>query len=62
MIRCRQFETEEITTRRGFVADACFIVATAVVAYRAGRARAEGIPTTQPLTYSGVLTDPSGDL
>jgi hypothetical protein len=30
------------------------------VGYFAGRARAAGIPTTQPLSYSGVLTDANG--
>jgi hypothetical protein len=34
--------------------------AAILAGYFAGRARAAGIPTMQPLTYSGVLTDASG--
>jgi hypothetical protein len=36
------------------------ITAGVALGYFIGGARASGIPTTQPLTYSGVLTDTSG--
>lgn len=35
-------------------------VACGIVGYTAGRARAAGIPTSQPMTYRGVLTDTMG--
>jgi hypothetical protein len=42
------------------VALSVVMAAAVTVAYRAGRARASGIPAMQALTYSGVLTDANG--
>jgi len=36
------------------------LIAGASIGYLTGRARASGIPTTQALTYAGVLSDASG--
>ena len=48
-------------SRRLITSAAAGFVAVAVVsAYFVGRARAAGIPTTAPLTYSGILTDTNG--
>ncbi|HET6149875.1 MAG TPA: hypothetical protein VFH68_20210, partial [Polyangia bacterium] len=48
-------------SNRGIV---CGLSALAVLAsasaYLVGRARAAGVPTVQPLTYSGTLTDTAG--
>jgi hypothetical protein len=47
--------------RRLSVAVSSLLIAGAIgSAYLMGRARASGIPTMQPLTYSGVLTDTTG--
>lgn len=43
--------------RFGWMASGAVI---AVTAYEAGRARADGVPATGPLTYSGYLTDSEG--
>jgi hypothetical protein len=42
------------------VALSVLMAAAVTIAYRAGRARASGIPAMQALTYSGVLTDANG--
>jgi hypothetical protein len=48
-------------SRRLVVAGAaCAAVLAVVSAYIVGRARAAGVPTMQPLTYSGILTDAAG--
>ena len=46
--------------RHLFWGGALLLLLSVPVAYFAGRARAAGIPATQALTYSGVLTDASG--
>ncbi len=43
-----------------FWGGALLLLLSVPVAYFAGRARAAGIPATQALTYSGVLTDATG--
>jgi hypothetical protein len=48
------------TNRRGVWALSLLAVAAIGSAYFIGRARAAGVPTTTPLTYSGTLTDVAG--
>jgi hypothetical protein len=50
------------TKKKGLTLAALLGLAAAAVSggYFAGRARASGIPTTQALTYSGILTDATG--